>query len=314
MSLPCWSARLGIVGLAVALTLVLAPGASAATEVGSDCEGNFFFNEFTVVGLSHGAGSPLPATAPSGGVVTSWRTSLAGTLITPFFASLKILRATGAPNQFGVVAASAAGSVGGGRTTFATRLPVQTGDRAGLAGAPITPVCVTKDKEDTSGFAEGPVPVGASPTLEVVPEIQVPIVAVIEADADGFGDETQDGCRQAAAYQMGCPRVVVRRVSQTGGSSVLVRVTSTLTAPIKVTGTVGLGKGRRVTLSAPPRSVAAGTVSSIRLKFPARLRSRLEDLSPRQSLRLKIAATATNVGENASSDGVTKTLHSVTSR
>lgn len=306
--------QLAIGGLAVTLALALAPGAPAATEVGSDCEGNFFFNELTEVGLTHGAGSPLPVRALSAGVVTSWRSNLAGAPVMPFSAVLKIFRPTGAPNQFQMVGASAAGALVSTRHVFPTRIPIQTGDHVGLSGISATPICVTKDKEDSSGFLEAPAPEATTHTFEVVPEFQVPVVAVIETDidGDGFGDETQDGCRQAAAYQTDCPRVVVRRVSQTGGSSVLVRATSSLSAPIKVMGTIGLGKGRRVTLSAPPRSVAAGTAARIRLKFPARLRSRLENLSPRRSLRLKVTATATNVSENASGDSVTKMLHSVT--
>lgn len=84
--------------------------------------------------------------------------------------------------------------------------------------------------------------------------------------------------------------------------SVVVLVTVSSPAPVKVSGTVKLGKGKQAKLSAKQRTLAPGKLGRFKLKFSKMLRSRLRELGPKQSLKLKVVASATNVAGVVSSD------------
>jgi hypothetical protein len=84
--------------------------------------------------------------------------------------------------------------------------------------------------------------------------------------------------------------------------SVVVLVTSTTSAPVKVTGTVNLGKGKKAKLSSKTLTVVPGKVSRFTLKFPKKLKNRLEDLQRKRSLQLKLTASATDLIGRVSTD------------
>ena len=69
-------------------------------------------------------------------------------------------------------------------------------------------------------------------------------------------------------------------------------------------GWVKLGKGKQAKLSAPAKTLTPGPIARFKLKFPAKLKNRLKELEPKQSLQLKIAAQATNVAGTVSADNL----------
>jgi hypothetical protein len=130
------------------------------------------------------------------------------------------------------------------------------------------------------------------------------MAAVIEADADndGFGDETQDACPQSAAVQTACPLIALDVSTKVGKKAVVVLVTGSSEGPVSIKGVARLGKGKKVTLKAKPKTVVPGKLASFRLKFNAKLKKRLQELEPSQKLTLKITASATNVAGQVSID------------
>ncbi len=293
----------------------LASSASAATEVGNDCEANFATN-VNVVGLAQATGGPLPLAAPSDGVVTRWRVKL---FPTPETVSqvMKVFRPAGAPNRFQVVGESAPGAIGAAEG-IPTRLPVRAGDRFGLLGTQNnTLVCKTENPADVLGAPEegGAATLGSTVSLREEPGFQLPLVATIEpdADGDGYGDETQDRCPVSASTQVDCPpvRVTTGRPSVSRRAIVVqFRVSSRATARVfgQVSWKVRQPPGRRtaharkgdrgltVGLSAgPPRAVEPGAATRFRLALPKSVLRRLGRISPRQALHARITIQTTDL-------------------
>jgi hypothetical protein len=298
--------------LVTAVALLAAPSAFAATEVGSRCVGNAPGPGFTVISLAGGGSDPLPATFPSSGVITSWSYNL-GLSVPPGLLSeqLKVFRSTGAPKQFLVVAESPLSPVAVGPNTFPVRMPVKAGDYLGTAGMaegePVTVACVTSDEGDRGGLIMGNPGTGTTTTVgEEAPEIQNPVVATVEpdADGDGFGDETQDKCPTNASTQAACPvpppppPVITLSSSATAGKRLAtVTVTATAQATVTVGGKVSLGKGKPAKLNGGTQLVAPGSLAKFVVLFPAKLETKLKALSRGHSLPLKLAVTAPGATE-----------------
>ncbi len=291
--------RLGGMLVAMVTILVGASSATAATEVGSDCQGTNPAVGYTFVQLKKVSGSP-PIAAPSGGVVTKWKVNSG--FPTPVGQKLQILRATGGANQFQVVAESTPGTVSQGLNSFDTRLPIQAGDRPAVAGAtggagPAPLYCATGNPEDEMGALTPVATLGSTNTFPPAPGLVAAISAVVEpdADGDGFGDETQDQCPQSASLQTPCPVAALSVSSVVRKGFVRVLVTSNTQASVRVAGTVKLGKGKKAKLSGSTQVVVPGTIAKFTLIFPAGLKSKLKELSRKQSLQLVLKATAPNV-------------------
>lgn len=297
-----------VAGALIVLSLAAAPSASAATEFGDNCVANQLSEGTTSVTLFEisAPGNPLPLTAPTTGVLTKWNVNL---VPVPLFIphTLKVLRPVGG-NLVQIVGESS-GSITGGPNSFATRIAVAAGDRLALFGTGSEPYDGTLycDLSETSsettvigGFLGGGGTTGATVPFvqEPAEAFRIPVSGVIEADADGdgFGDETQDACPQAASAQAACPAVTVDAASVVKKKgSVVVLVTTTTTAPVKVSGTANLGKGKKAKLSGKTLTVAPGKVTRFTLKFTKKLKKKLKGLSHKKSLQLKLTATATDV-------------------
>jgi hypothetical protein len=287
--------------------LVGASSASAATEFGSACSatGTFTGGE---ISLTHGTTSPLPAAAPSSGVITEWKVNV-GTFAFEepeelarvgqnLYEQLYVLKPVDSRHVSVVSKSESERASIGTTSSFLTRIPVQQGDLLGLAG-PRTLFCATEDTGDsTTDFRSIP---GVGATIETSEEpfkgFQVPVVAKIEpdVDGDGFGDETQDKCPQSAAYHEACPVVTLGLLPTTGGKAVTLHVSSSLSAPVAVTATVGLGKGKKATLSAPTQTIAPGSLAGFTLTLTPQVTKTLKALSTKKSLTMTITASATNL-------------------
>jgi hypothetical protein len=295
----------GIAGAMAAISLIGASGAAAATEFGSQCTANRAEKggSYAVVQLSQGG---VATAAPVSGVVTNWKINLAPVPLS-LPQQLKVFRPTASPSQFQVVGESAMANVVPGQNTFATRIPIQAGDHIGLfASSEYGALFCGETPESEApgnsiGFIPGNPTVGSTATLTDPPvEGLVPAAAVIEPDADndGYGDETQDKCPQNAAVQASCP-VPVPAVTLSASAIakkglVTVLITSNSQAPVTVTGTVKLGKGKSAALSGGTQIVVPGVISRFTLLFPEKLTSKLKQLSRKQFLWLNLAATAPN--------------------
>ena len=300
--------RLSVVlAMAVAATaLVGANSASAATVFGSGCTANQITDGAVWVSTGHASTNPLPVVAPISGVITEWTVNtdivvesegkLTGEFPRILQQRLLALRAEG--ESFKVVGESAGGLLNlKGTNTYNARVPVQAGDYLGIAGNPFAAYCDTKDPADTYAAATGGTPVGSTFRVERSTGLQVPIVARVEpdVDGDGYGDETQDQCPQSAAYQTPCPVVTVSSLSLTHPKAVTVYISSSLSAPIAVSGTVKLGKDKTATLIALGQTVAPGTIDRFNLALTKTVQKTLKALTTKKSLTLTITASATNV-------------------
>jgi hypothetical protein len=288
--------------------MALPAGAQAATQVGDACVANDeFFAPITFFEASPPPGNPLPISAPSAGVVTQWKVSVVPGVPFSFPQTMKILRLNTGSHTAQVIG-EASGTLSSGENSFATRIPVQAGDRVSLYGAgPIkTLVCLTPaEPNPTGGFEGNGGGVGSTnPYLEEPEEFRVPVVAVVEPDADndGYGDETQDGCPQSAAFHSACPAITIDSFSLPAKGAVKIVVSVSSAAPVSVAGTVKTGKGKPVKLKAPTRTLQPGTLNRFKLAFPAKLKSALGDLSPSRSLQLKVTAKATSAAGAVSAD------------
>ena len=307
---------LAVVGAALMVSVVGTSSASAATEFGDNCIGNRSTTgglQATLFGINSPS-SPLPMSAPTAGVVTSWKLNLnAGEGITiPAIIpqTLKVLRLnTGAKTA--LVVGEASGMVGSGSNTIPARIPIQAGDRLGLFGSGqvsfggmLTEVGTLYCSE-TGGAADGiglisaNPPTGSNPPYEEAAEseIRVPAIAVIEpdVDGDGYGDESQDKCPQSALSQVACPVVKLSVTASAKKKLATILVTSDSSASVTVSGQAALGKGKKAKLKAAAKTVAPGAFTKFKLKFNSQLTSRLKELTPKQSVTLKVTVSAPNV-------------------
>jgi hypothetical protein len=281
--------------------------ASAATEFGSGCAANKL-EQATMVSVTHGAGSPLSATAPVSGVITEWKVNAAlikpGEEIPPeaeaighiYRQTLDVFRPAGGSN-YTLAAQAEGGNLNlTGVSTYSSRIPVQAGDLLGLGG-PIVFYCQTEDPADTIGAVKATPAVGATAAFTTVAGAQLPVVAKIEpdVDGDGYGDETQDKCPQSAAYQTPCPVVTISSLPTTAKNAVTLHVATSLSAPVGVTATVPLGKGKTATLTAPAQTVAPGTLAAFTLTLTPEVTKALKALPTKKSLTMSLTASATNV-------------------
>lgn len=303
--------RLVVVLTATAALLVAGSGtASAATEFGDTCSAEAAApGPYTLMTLSSPA-TDLPLTAPVSGVIT--KVKVKNSIPFPFSVPtlVKLLQPAGGDNY--IVVNQVTVQVGNGQTVADARMPVQAGDKLGLhgtefsyEGSPPEGFSLYCDEvPGTLGAVLGDVGVGSTANFSPATEGRVPLAAVIEPDADhdGFGDETQDACPQSAATQGPCPLIVVDAVPLAGKGAVKVYVAASTESPVTVTGTVNLGKGKKATLNAAPKTAYPGKIISVNLKFNAKLKKRLQELEPSKKLTLAITASAANIAGQVTVD------------
>jgi hypothetical protein len=302
-------ASLVVALVAIAVPLVGASGAAAAVEAGNSCTTNAIYPANTIVQLSRAAGSPLPIAAPVDGVITQWRLTNGGSEVTAQI--LKVLRPTADPKAFRVVAESAFAAAVPGPNTFDARLPVQAGDKFGLYGLKGAIACAFGTGADKLGFTSGNSTIGTTLTASVEhASEQIPVSVVIEPDADhdGYGDETQDNCPLNPTAHAECPLaapavvtpaatlapLTIQALPQARERSASVLVTASVKSSAVASGTVKLGKGVQAAVRTATKIVDPGRITPFTLKYPSAVRSRLKELSPTQSLTLKILVKASD--------------------
>ncbi len=302
-------ALISVASGATLIALAVAQPAAAATEFGDNCDGNAPVPTYTLTTLST-PDATLPLTAPTSGVLTKVKVKVTAALPFSIPEQIKVLRSTGGNNY--TVTKQATIQVTAGENVADVRIPIQSGDKLGTRGLPFK--IGESESEGASiictgvpgvlGGVAGDVGEGSTAEFKELGEARLPLRGVIEPDADndGYGDESQDGCPQSGAVQTPSPLIVLDISPSAGKKSAIVYVAANATGAISVKGTVSLGKGKKTTLKAGPKTVNPGQIVSFKLKFNSKLQKRLKELQPSKKLTLKVTASATNVAGLVSTD------------
>lgn len=195
--------------LAAVAFLLLPSSASAEVTIGSDLEpaaaqGNSCTSfPCTVANLSlPGADS----TSPINGVVVRWRIRPVAT-DPDTQVNLGLIRPAGT-GGFTMVSESQTRTItvaDDTQLTFATRQRIRAGDHIGLTSGDL--ILATAIAGPTAQYAQWSPPLGGtprSPTSSPGQELLLNADVEPDADADGFGDETQDDCPSAPGPRNGC--------------------------------------------------------------------------------------------------------------
>lgn len=321
-----------LVGTLLAIALVAAPSASAATEVGDECAGNAASGPFTLVPEARSSEGPLPLSVPADGVVTAWKVKSALPASVPEV--MAAFRPTGDAGTFQVVGESDEESVKPGANVFSTRIPVRVGDRFGpvAVGEESALRCATGNTADHTWSFNGAVGVGSTHLFHAGVNERVPLVSVIEPDrdGDGYGDESQDGCPQSAAYHGPCPAIALDTFPVVLKRSILVLVGASETSSVQVFGQVGwkprlkggalatktpdkpgdhIATGVIVGLSGGTALVKSGEVTPYNVKLPKSVIRHLGDISPKQVVKGTITARTTDLAGRVTDHTITIRLH-----
>jgi hypothetical protein len=217
---PRWS--LAVV-LGAVLALALPAAANAATTFGSrliqnpansgECQALCTIAAF--IHPSDPNGDPYSGGSPSDGVITRFRIRGfgAGAPATVTFRLARVTRqspdsalATSAGAGPTVTLPAAAPGDDIPISEFAARVPVKTGDQLAVDGTNFQATYNSGGDQFSYVYApplvEGQGPRGSN---AVTGELLVAAVVEPDADRDGFGDETQDGCPTDASAQQACP-------------------------------------------------------------------------------------------------------------
>lgn len=296
--------------------------ASAATEFGDGCAATTGAAGYTVTTLTAPPG-PIPLTAPTDGVITKVKIGFAPASPPPFTIpeTVKVLRGAGG-NNF-TVTQQADVNVGAGATTADVRMPVKTGDRLGLRGkrfsfegseGEVTLFCGGGGIEGTLGGTTSAANPGETVEFAEIATARAPVSATIEpdADGDGYGDETQDKCPQAASTQAACPLIVLDAYAIPGKGRAVILVATDTAGAVTVSGSARLPKGTgakkkasasaTTALKSVTQAVTPGTISRFVLTFPGNLKQALEGLPKGKKLTLQINAAEANVAGQVSKD------------
>lgn len=316
-----------LAGVLTVAALAGATPASATIEIGDECIGNTANGPFSLVPEAHASGGTLLLATPSGGVVTSWKVN--SELSEPVPEWMAALRPAGEAGKFQVVGESSEVTVKQGLNVFPTRIPVQAGDRFGPVGvnseSPL--FCATGNTGDHTWSFPGSIGLGSTHQFAAGVKTRVPLIAVIEPDkdGDGYGDETQDGCPQSAAYQGPCPIVTLDAFPIVLKRSVLILVSASSTSSVQVFGQVGWklrSKGARISKSSPPKAttglivgisggtqtVVPGEVGRFNVKLPKSVKRRLSRIPPSKSLKAQLTASTIDLAGRVSTKGLTVKL------
>ena len=317
-----------LVGTVWVLALAAVPGASGSVEVGDECAANAA-GRYTQIPEERASGGVLPLASPISGVVTAWKVTSA--YPEPGAEWIAAFRPAG-PGTFQVVGASNEETVHAGPNTFSTRIPVQAGDRFGPVPVYETLFCNTGNTGDHAWSFPGSVGLGSSHTFAAGVDVRVPLVTVIEPDrdGDGYGDETQDGCPQSAAYHGPCPTITLDAFPIVLKRSILVLVSASESSSVQVFGQVGwkprhkggalasktpgkpgdhVSTGVIVGLSGGTTLVKPGEVTPYNVKLPKSVIRHLGDIPPKQVVKGTITARTTDLAGRVNDNTIAIRLH-----
>jgi hypothetical protein len=202
-------------GLACGAALFSAASSSAAVTIGSDLKADFYVG---TAGYPCMAGVPctwvsvrspaaLPQTAPFDGVVVRWRLRSRD----DDYARLQVIALGPDDHDRALRNAYYRETVHPGLNVFSERLPIEAGATVGVDDDPGGPQYfgIARQGDHLAWFGP-PLPVlgfGSARPTGVTDGLELLMNADIEPDADhdGYGDETQDGCPTDPSTHGACP-------------------------------------------------------------------------------------------------------------
>jgi hypothetical protein len=292
------------------------PGEAISDEAGWGCTADGSRVGWTLL-ASPQAGWPYsPLVKQSRGVITNWNVRV-GPGLAPLAQQLGVFRAVNGGAEYTKVAEGAVETFSEGTEAFATRIPVQAGDFVGLHGPLETFVCGGQEGA-TSAMFEGGIALGETKAFKSESEVRSPVSAVVQldADGDGNGDASQDGCPESAHFQTACPFVALDIGDVTvKRRAILIAVGVNTTMSVEAAGEVcwwwprrpkaGDAKSStkrsrcqqaRVGLRTPSaQTIGAKAPATLRVPLPLTVQRRLERLAPRGGLWARIDVRGTNL-------------------
>jgi hypothetical protein len=266
------------------LALLGQGNAGAATQLGQT------FDPITGCGTSTRFQSVSPGdqyVAPSAGVITSWSFQASGS---PPQLKFKVGRRAGG-NDFTVVGESAAQAPSASvLNTYPARVPVAAGDVIGIDLQTLGDCATTLGPGSgfTSVFKPGDQALGTTGTYTAEPNIKNDVSAILEpdADADAFGDETQDKCLGTPGTANGCPSSLTLDKLKAKGSKVQVTVSVPGAGSLTAGSAAAKGKPLLKPVSVDLTATSKQTMV-LKLKLTKAARRKLDELG-----NLKVAVKA----------------------
>lgn len=303
-----------LTGAFAAYLLIVAGAVASPAEIGSSCAADGSRPDSTWVGKS--VSGPPDQPFVTYGVITRWRVQV-GPGLGPLVQQLVTFHGV-AEQEKRKVGESAVETVTAGVNEFPTRIPIREYEQIGLHGPSETLFC-SGQEGSTADVVDGAWPLGEVRQTQVEIGFATPVTVAIEPDADedGYGDETQDGCPASPLYVGECPLPVTlavkRRVRK---RSILLKVRASGEATVDAYGQVGWNfkpkrkrvhrrkrsghaskrRGPRliVGLDGGKKDVAPGAVTRFTIRLPKPVLLRLSRLNRRESVRAKLTLRATN--------------------
>jgi hypothetical protein len=285
--------RGGVIAAAIAAAFALAPTAGAATTIGQSppvagtpATGNGCTAPFDIDGVQASSVTGNSYQVPAGGgVITSWST------FTPNGSGMLRFRVynLGTDGMTPVGESQVETLTPASPPEFPTRIPVSGGERIGYTvfnGAQLDN-CTYENTGNEGDFArgsQGSAPIGQFELFFASPQPQalINLSAKLEpdADGDGYGDETQDGCPKDPSVQVRCADFTVGKpkVNAKKGTAKL---------PVNVDGPGLLKLSGKSIAAQLKQSSKAGTVKLL-VKPKGKARKKLK-----QHGKLKVRATVT---------------------
>jgi Ca2+-binding RTX toxin-like protein len=182
------------------VVMAAAPGAHAASTIGQVFTPTA---ETTATIAQTGVASGVGYTVPNDGVITSWsfQADTDGATM-----RLKVARLN-EDGTYSIIGQSDYQTAASNQLqTFQTQIAVRAGDVIGTTASAGKTVAYTGGNDDQVVLSPGDQETGTSGTYSNVQGIRVDVSASIEgdADADGFGDESQDLCTNDPGIQSPC--------------------------------------------------------------------------------------------------------------
>ena len=297
----------GSVVLAVSLGAGLAVALGGSTEVGQTTSSPVFGVGTPVAPLSTVPGTPSYATPH--GVLTSWRFHSSGDSAAGAV-RLKIFRYTGTDLVFKVLAESSLKTLEPDTAyDFKERIPVGQGDLLGLTAVDDAEVGITvpgTPENQLAQFGGGDIPPGQTGTATIAwPDLRPSVAATVEpdADADGFGDDTQDKCPVDRTTQALCQFSFGRleRNKKRGTAVLPVTVPGAGTLSLSGRGVAGQQASTSRAASARGRAVASASTVKLLVKGKGKKKKTLNETG---KVKLNLAITYSPTGGDPSTQSV----------
>jgi hypothetical protein len=202
--------RLITIGLVLLAIGIGAAPAHASTVIGSTMLAGppsttiFASGTLAMTALPGANTAPGGVVAPSSGVITSWTIRL-GASTTGNTIALRVVGGNTAISTGRVYPVPATAGI----HSFPERLPIVAGQALAIGvtvNAGMIPLAIVTAGSNSNAWA-GAFADGTTRAPDDVSTLELLMQAVLEpdADSDGFGDETQDGCLGEAGPRGGCP-------------------------------------------------------------------------------------------------------------